>query len=191
MSNRNNGNANLNRGKRPAAKPAEERQVIPTPWGDLYEEHIGYAARAVHEGRELAKHGWGVQPHGGYITPPGVLQDARIQASKDRAEEDENDRRRVGNDPQESLEIIAADLTILVKKRIKWLASRGAQEPLDRATMDAMREFRATLEVVNETRLARGAMAFQGEFLATLDARVEDASARMAEGPASPVALPS
>jgi hypothetical protein len=210
VSNRNNGNANLRRGKSgppPKAdiaqvraediatvwEPKDPKLLVETQWGTMYLDHVGAAAASVEEGVEVPAHGWGVQPHGGYFAPPKakLRYKESAAASKLAREADRRDAEAVENDPVASLEIIARDLTMLVKKRIKYLASKSAEEPIDKATMDALREFRQTLEVVNETRTARGAMAYQSEWLATVDTRFAEAAARMEEGPQPPVALPA
>lgn len=129
---------------------------------------------------------YGIQAHGGKLVPPPPGGRAE---NFEKAREDERTKRRaVANDLDAALETIAGDLTVLTGKITKK-AARAGDVP-DTNTMNVIKEFRMTLEAVNESRRARGAIAQAEEFFASLDQRVEQAIKRMGS-PVSPVAIPA
>lgn len=137
------------------------------------------------DGLDLSK--FGEQTHngkpGGYLAPPPV--GGRPENFAKAHAETAAVKARVREDTDEALEEIHANLTSLTRKLIKR-AERVGTVP-DRATMDVIREFRQTAEVVGEARKARGAVAESASFFSTLDSRLEEVASRMEAGP-KPVA---
>lgn len=103
--------------------------------------------------------------------------------------EREETARRVREEQHAALEEIAVALTLLAKKLLNK-AARSSGVP-ERVVMDTVREFRQTLEVVNEARKARGAAAEAEDFFATLDTRLAEAQARMPAGPVTAAPIPT
>lgn len=133
------------------------------------------------------KTGWGPQPHGGALQPPPPGGRAENFEKARQAERDK--REAVAGNFDASLEIVAGDLTVLTSKIMRKAARTG--DVPDSNTMAVLKEFRMTLEAVNESRRSRGAIAQAEEFFASLDTRVQEAATRMANGPEPPVAIPA
>ena len=125
---------------------------------------------------------------GGFLMPPGSQPGDQARLMEGHRVNEEV-KKAVIEDPAASLDQIHAYLTALTVKLFKKAERAG--KPPDRLTMDVLKEFRQTMEAVNDERRARGAVAQAEDFFATLDSRVAEATARMADGPQPPVSLPA
>jgi hypothetical protein len=133
------------------------------------------------------KHGY--QPTGGYLAPPPTKGSGagKPENFTKAREETKAVKQKVADDPDAALEEIAANLTSLTRALIKK-AERARTVP-EKAVMDVIKEFRQTLEVVNEARRARGAVAEIDTIAAALDTRFAEAAARVAAVPTPPAEL--
>lgn len=118
------------------------------------------------------------QPHGGAIRKGGH-NDGRPDNFEVARRREREIRERITSEPDDALEVVNKELAVWASK----IARRGARNGSlpDSSTMSIMKEFRQTLEAVNEARRNKGAISEARDFFQTIEERVQDCIDRIGE----------